>query len=168
MSLIVDVKLWEQNVGSLIWNEKQDIAAFQYEPKFLRSKLDISPLMMPLKKSSEDRVYQFLNTKNPCFGGLPGLIADSLPDKFGTQIINEWFSSHGLSNEQITPLDRLCYVGKRGMGALEFEPSHQFKELEESSILHIEELTKLADSIFNNRASFQESYTKKINLFLIF
>lgn len=156
MSLIVDVKLWEQNVGSLIWNEKQDIAAFQYEPKFLRSKLDISPLMMPLKKSSEDRVYQFLNTKNPCFGGLPGLIADSLPDKFGTQIINEWFSSHGLSNEQITPLDRLCYVGKRGMGALEFEPSHQFKELEESSILHIEELTKLADSIFNNRASFQE------------
>lgn len=62
MSLIVDVKLWGQNVGSLVWNEKQEIAAFQYEPKFLRSKLDISPLMMPLKKSSEDRVYQFLNT----------------------------------------------------------------------------------------------------------
>ena len=56
MSLIVDVKLWGQNVGSLVWNEKQEIAAFQYEPKFLRSKLDISPLMMPLKKSSEDRV----------------------------------------------------------------------------------------------------------------
>ncbi len=156
MALIVDVKLWGKDVGSLIWNEKLEIAAFQYEPKFLRSQLDIAPITMPLKKSSEERVYQFPSNKNACFGGLPGLIADSLPDKFGTQIINEWFAAHGLPNEQITPLDRLCYVGKRGMGALEFEPCQRFTDLETSSILHIEELTKLADSIFNNRASFQE------------
>lgn len=156
MTLIVDVKLWSENVGSLIWNGKLDIAAFQYDSKFLRSKLDISPIMMPLKKSSEERVYQFPSNRSACFGGLPGLIADSLPDKFGTQIINEWFATRGLPNEQITPLDRLCYVGKRGMGALEFEPCRNFSELESSTIIHVEELTKLADSIFSNRNSFQE------------
>lgn len=156
MSLIVDVKIWGKNVGSLIWNDKQNVAAFQYEPDFLSSRLDISPIMMPLKKSTGDRVYQFLQNRNACFGGLPGLIADSLPDKFGTQIINEWFAANGMPNEQITPLDRLCYVGKRGMGALEFEPSKKFTDLEASSVLHVEELTKLADSIFSNRNSFQE------------
>lgn len=156
MALIVDVKLWGKNVGSLMWNDQLEIASFQYEPKFLRSKLDISPITMPLKKSSEETVYQFVGNRTPCFSGLPGLIADSLPDKFGTQIINEWFATHGLPNEEITPLDRLCYVGKRGMGALEFEPSKDFSELESSTIIHVEELTKLADSIFSNRNSFQE------------
>lgn len=156
MSLIVDVKIWDKIVGSLIWNDKNNVAAFQYEPKFLSSKLDISPVIMPLKKSAEDRVYQFLQNRNACFCGLPGLIADSLPDKFGTQIINEWFAANGLPNEQVTALDRLCYVGKRGMGALEFEPCKKFADLEAASVLHIEELTKLADSIFGNRNSFQE------------
>lgn len=118
--------------------------------------MDISPVTMPLKKSTEDRVYQFLQNRNACFCGLPGLIADSLPDKFGTQIINEWFAANGLPNEQITALDRLCYVGKRGMGALEFEPCKKFVDLEAASVLHVEELTKLADSIFSNRNSFQE------------
>lgn len=60
MTLIVDVKLWSENVGSLIWNGKLDIAAFQYDSKFLRSKLDISPIMMPLKKSSEERLFRYL------------------------------------------------------------------------------------------------------------
>lgn len=156
MSLIVDIKIWDKNVGSLIWNEKTNAAVFQFEHRFLSSGLDISPITMPLKKSTEDRVYQFLQNRNACFCGLPGLLADSLPDKFGTQIINEWFAANGLPDEQITPLDRLCYIGKRGMGALEFEPCKKFTNLEAASILHIEELTRLADSIFNNRSSFQE------------
>ena len=156
MPLFVDVKIWDMNVGSLTWNDQYNVAAFQYEPNFLSSGLDVSPIIMPLKKNSGDRVFQFLQNRNACFGGLPGLIADSLPDKFGTQIINEWFAANGMPDEQITPLDRLCYVGKRGMGALEFEPSKKFTNLEAASVLHIEELTKLADSIFSNRSSFQE------------
>lgn len=156
MPLFVDVKIWDMNVGSLTWNDQYNVAAFQYEPNFLSSGLDVSPIIMPLKKNSGDRVFQFLQNRNACFGGLPGLIADSLPDKFGTQIINEWFAANGMPDEQITPLDRLCYVGKRGMGALEFEPSKKFTNLEVASVLHIEELTKLADSIFSNRSSFQE------------
>lgn len=154
--LIVDVKLWGKDVGALFWDDTNNVAAFQYEAKFLRSGLNIAPIIMPLSSSNEEQVYQFLNNRNNCFNGLPGLIADSLPDKFGTQIINEWFASRGLPNEEITPLDRLCYVGKRGMGALEFEPTQTVEGVEYSSLLHIEELTKLADSVFKDRNSFQE------------
>lgn len=154
--LIVDVKIWDKNVGSLIWDDARGVAIFQYETNFLQSGLDVAPLAMPLNRSRKDMIYQFLENRNACFGGLPGLIADSLPDKFGTQIINEWFAAHGLPDEEITPLDRLCYVGKRGMGALEFEPSKNIKGLEISSLLHIEELTNLADTIFKDRNNFKE------------
>lgn len=154
--LIVDVKLWGKDVGALLWDNNNNIASFQYEDKFLRSGLNISPIIMPLIPGTEDQVYQFPGNRNACFNGLPGLIADSLPDKFGTQIINEWFAAHGLADEDITPLDRLCYVGKRGMGALEFEPSQSIKGVDTSSIIHIEELTRLADSVFKDRNSFQE------------
>lgn len=154
--LIVNVNIWGKNVGSLMWNDKNNVALFQYDKKFLTSDLDLSPIAMPLIESRKDKVYQFLNNRNMCFNGLPGLVADSLPDKFGTQIINEWFLSVGMPNEHITPLDRLCYVGKRGMGALEYIPSHSLS-LESSSILHIDELTRLADSIFKNRDGFREN-----------
>lgn len=159
--LIVSVKLWGKPVGALIWDEDKSVAAFQYEDKFLRGKLDVAPIIMPISSSHDDTVYEFLNNRNACFSGLPGLIADSLPDKFGTQIINEWFTSRGLPDESITPLDRLCYVGKRAMGALEFEPSKQLSNLDTSTQLHIDELTQLADSIFKNRDSFQEKLLQK-------
>lgn len=97
--------------------------------------------------------YQFLENRTDCFKELPGLFADSRPDTFGNQIINEWFASRGLSGEEITPLDRLCYVGKRGMGALKFEPSSPINGMNESSVLHIEELTELAKSIFTERTT---------------
>ena len=114
---------------------------FDYERKFIRSGLDISPIIMPISQY-RNTPYRFLENRTDCFKGLPGLFADSLPDTFGNQIINEWFASKGLSGEEITPLDRLCYVGKRGMGALEFEPSSPINGMNESSVLHIEELTE--------------------------
>lgn len=152
--LMVNVKIWGQPVGVLYWTEN-GTAAFQYEKKFIKSGLDLSPIMMPLSGGS-NKIYEFMANRNPCFNGLPGMIADSLPDKFGTQIINEWFASRGLPDEAVTPLDRLCYVGKRGMGALEFEPSQDVAGLESSSVLHIEELSRLADSIYTDRNHFQE------------
>ena len=108
--LIVNVKIWDRLVGALIWDKNKNVASFQFEPKFLRAGLDVSPIVMPLKKSSKDTVYQFLGNRNECFKGLPGLIADSLPDKYGNKIIDEWFAAHGLMGEEITPLDRLCYM----------------------------------------------------------
>lgn len=153
--MIVNVKLWGKDVGSLFWDSDKEVASFQYEPKFLRLGLDISPIVMPLKNGPEV-VYEFLQNRTPCFNGLPGLIADSLPDKFGTQLINEWFAARGLSTASITPLERLCYVGKRAMGALEFKPDTRDPVLDESSLLKIDELTCLADEVFRNREHFQE------------
>ena len=152
--LIVDVKLWGKLVGALAWDEATGTAVFDYERSFIRSGLDISPIVMPLNRYSGNP-YQFLENRNNCFKGLPGLVADALPDSFGNQIINEWFASKGLSEEEITPLDRLCYAGKRAMGALEFEPSRHIEGLDESTIVHIDELTQLAESIFSDRENFQ-------------
>lgn len=152
--LIVDAKLWGRSVGSLYWDKETGSALFDYERSFTRSGLDISPVIMPVGQY-KNIPYQFLENRNSCFKGLPGLFADSLPDAFGNQIINEWFASKGLSGEEISPLDRLCYVGKRGMGALEFEPCSPIEGMDESSIVHIKELTELAKSVFTDRMSFQ-------------
>ena len=153
--LIVDVKLWGHDAGSLYWDESSQCAVFDYDKRFLRRGLDISPILMPIGKY-RNIPYQFPENRNACFKGLPGLVADSLPDSFGNQIIDEWFASKGLSQSEITPLDRLCYVGRRAMGALEFEPSTAIPGLETSSLVQIEELTKLAESVFRNREEFHE------------
>lgn len=153
--LIVDVKLWGKNVGSLYWEKETASALFDYERSFIRSGLDIAPIVMPINQYN-GTPYQFLQNRNNCFKGLPGLFADSLPDAFGNQIINEWFASKGLSGEEVTPLDRLCYVGKRTMGALEFEPCSPIAGMEESTVIHIKEVTELAQSVFTDRMTFQE------------
>ena len=153
-NLIVDVNIWGHYVGALIWDHNKEAASFQYDDKFLSSGLDISPIIMPLR-NSRGVVYQFLQNRNNCFKGLPGLIADSLPDTFGSQIINEWFASLGLSDEQVCPLDHLCYIGKRAMGALEFQPSKTIPHANKSTLIHIGELTELATEIFRNRDEFR-------------
>ncbi|MDE7150356.1 MAG: HipA N-terminal domain-containing protein, partial [Bacteroidales bacterium] len=91
--LIVDIKLWGQSVGSLYWEKETEAAVFEYEKRFVRSGLDIAPLVMPL--ASRQMPYQFLQNRTKCFSGLPGLVADSLPDAFGHQIISEWFMGKG-------------------------------------------------------------------------
>ena len=152
--LIVRVKLWGELVGSLVWDESLNCAAFEYDSNFKKKSWPISPLVMKIP-SQGSQVFQFPQNKGNCFEGLPGLIADSLPDKFGTQIINEYFAAKGLSTDNITPLDRLCYVGTRAMGALEFEPARDLDILNDSTLLQINELTRLAEDIFNKRAEFK-------------
>lgn len=152
--LIVDVRLWGQLLGSLYWDSDKEAAVFEYDRGFLRNGWEVSPLVMPLSKGQSPQ--QFLQNRNKCFSGLPGLVADSLPDAFGNQIINEWFASKGFPMQSVTPLDRLCYVGKRAMGALEFEPSRHVEGLDESSVVHLHELTVLAESVFAERAVFQD------------
>lgn len=152
--LIVRVKLWGELVGSLVWDEALNCAAFEYDSNFKKKSWPISPLVMKIP-SRGSQVFQFPQNKGNCFEGLPGLIADSLPDKFGTQIINEYFAAKGLSTDNITPLDRLCYVGTRAMGALEFEPARDLDILNDSTLLQINELTRLAEDIFNKRVEFK-------------
>ena len=107
-------------------------------------------------KNAKGNPFSFFENKNNCFKGLPGIFADSLPDKFGTQIITEWYAMKGLSYD-ISPLDNLCYVGKRAMGALEFEPSDTFGRDDASSLVNIGELSELSRKVLNDRNEFRAS-----------
>ena len=153
--ILVDVKLYGKKVGVLAWNKEKGLAEFQYYPDFLKNGWDIAPIVMPLKREWRDMVYTFPMNRNECFKGLPGLVADSLPDKYGNEIIDAWFASQGIAETTITPLDRLCYMGKRAMGALEFEPSRNIKGLDESSLLRMDCLVELADKVFKDRETFK-------------
>lgn len=160
MENIIDVKLWEEYVGSLVWDEKQEVAVFEYAPSFLSKDLDISPVVMPLRTAAGNR-YAFPENRTKCFKGLPGLVADSLPDSYGNKIIDAWFASKGYGVMDFTALDRLCYVGKRAMGALEFFPGFVDKNMEASSLIEIRELTELARTVLNERETFQASLKDK-------
>lgn len=156
-NLTVDVILYNQVVGILSWDDSRQLANFQFYPSFIKNGWDVAPVIMPLNKYTKDRIYSFPANRNECFKGLPGLIADALPDKYGNQIIDEWFAAHGLSGMDITPLDRLCYIGNRAMGAMEFHPSKNIKGLNDSTILRMDTLVELADKVYRDRLSFRQN-----------
>ena len=149
--LIVDIWLWGKPVGSLIWDDQRDIAVFEFDSGYRRNGSDLSPLKLPTNGGRS--IFSFPENRNNCF---TGFVADALPDKFGDQIITEWLLRNGFTELEITPLERLCYIGKRAMGALEFEPSHKITGLEESTQIYIAELSALARDIFSKRSSFKE------------
>jgi len=113
------VRLWEQDAGVVAWNKERDIGEFEYEASFLKRGLDIAPLTMPLRSG----IFSFPLLKRETYHRLPGLLADALPDRFGNAIINAWLSSQGRAIADFTPLERLCTMGNRAMGALEFKPA---------------------------------------------
>lgn len=153
--LVVKVKLWENVVGALLWDSKTSSAVFEYDPTFKKNGWPVAPLVMPIPSRGE-KTFQFRHLRDSaCFAGLPGLIADSLPDKFGTQIIDEYFRSRNIPTSEITPLDRLCYAGSRSMGALEFEPSNTPGELNDSVLIQINALTELAEKVIQDRENFR-------------
>ena len=155
MDTVLKVTLWGSDVAALIWDRQRATAVLEFFDSFTRVGLDIAPLIMPLADLQRgERVFSFPALSLKTFQGLPGLIADSLPDDYGNSVIDEWFSRRGFSG-QITPVDRLMYIGKRGMGALEYEPVIDEPLLNESSRIEIEELTEMAASILNERESFK-------------
>ena len=115
----VEILLWGNTVGAAVWDAARNVAVFEYAPDFLESRIELAPLTMPLG----DRVYSFPELGKETFHGLPGLLADSLPDKFGNLLIDEWLVRSGRNAIDFSPVERLCYIGSRGMGALEFRPS---------------------------------------------
>ncbi|HPJ46968.1 MAG TPA: type II toxin-antitoxin system HipA family toxin [Tenuifilaceae bacterium] len=152
------VKIWDTLVGAVVWDSKRSLADFQYDKKFLEKKWDISPIKMPI--SSGDRIYSFPellpskeNTENT-FKGLPGLLADSLPDKYGNLLIDKWLAQNGRAPESMNPIEKLCFIGTRGMGALEFEPS-QIKASKNTFSIEIKSLVEIAQKILSNRESFE-------------
>lgn len=160
MDTIAKITLWGKEVGVVSWNAEKEYAVFEFIDSFIKEDIDIAPLWMPMEDLLRgERIFSFPALQGKTFKGLPGLIADSLPDDYGNTVIDEWFSSIGMS-VPINPIDRLCYIGRRGMGALEYKPTHGSASLNESSLIEIAELTKLADNVLNQRVAFQEDLRK--------
>jgi serine/threonine-protein kinase HipA len=147
MSRVAEVRLWGRTIGAVSLAQTGGVAAFEYDPAFSRSGIEIAPLTMPLSR----RVYRFPDLSRGAFYGLPGLLADSLPDKFGTALINAWLATRGRRPEWFDVVERLCYTGQRGMGALEFAPVSGPPK-RRSSPLHIERLVELASDVLVHSA----------------
>ena len=119
MTSAAKIYLWGTCVGAVSVDEKSPIARFQFADDFLDSHIELSPLMMPLREN----VYSFPDLSYDTFKGLPGMLADSLPDKFGNAVIDAWLRSRGRTVSSLNAVERLCYTGTRGMGALEYVPA---------------------------------------------
>jgi serine/threonine-protein kinase HipA len=148
--MIARVQLWGRTIGAVLLAEGRDVAAFQYDADFARSGIELSPLMMPLS----GRVYEFPALARNTFHGLPGLLADSLPDKFGNALIDAWLATRGRTPEGFNAVERLCYTGTRGMGALEFSPVLGPKSRRASKV-EIDALVRLAGEVLAHRGDLQ-------------
>lgn len=159
MSTLAEVQLWGRVIGAVALNDGDDVVAFEYDPAFIQSGIEVSPLTMPLAK----KIYTFPELSRQSFHGLPGLLADSLPDKFGNALINAWLATQGRAPNSFNAVERLCYTGRRGMGALEFQPSVGPNATQVES-LQVEELIRLASAVLSQQkeARQQESQQKEI------
>ncbi len=148
--MIAKVQLWGRTIGAVSLNAGRDVAAFQYDADFARSGIELSPLRMPLS----DQVYEFPTLPRNTFHGLPGLLADSLPDKFGNALIDAWLATQGRTPESFSAVERLCYTGTRGMGALEYAPVLGPKP-RQSSKIEVDALVLLAGEVLTHRGDLQ-------------
>lgn len=146
------VELWNMRVGAVLWDSSRELASFEFEPKFLSKGLDLAPLTMSIEEARRGGViFEFPNLARKTFYGLPGMLADSLPDKYGNNIINAWLARQGRTPESFSPVERLCYTGRRGMGALEFTPVIG-DGTSESVPVEVKELVKLAHKVIHERS----------------
>ena len=143
---VAEVMLWGSKIGTVAFDGSTGLGTFEYAPSFLPSGIEVSPIAMPLSR----RTYTFPELAQRSFHGLPGLLADSLPDKFGNAVIDAWLQSQGRTPESFDPVERLCYTGSRGMGALEYVPARGPSATESDSI-QIEKLVQLASDILRSR-----------------
>ena len=158
MANTANIKIWNKQVGAVAWNASTGLGSFEFEPSFLNSHWDLSPIIMPLAEA-RNRIFSFSELRNSdAFKGLPGLLADVLPDKYGNAIINAWLSRQGRATGSLNPVEMLCFIGKRGMGALEFEPPEP-KGSNTATKLEINDLVDLANEILTGRKDFSTNLT---------
>lgn len=149
VSQAAKVKLHGEVIGGVIWLADKGYAVFEYEPAFIKKGLPVSPIQMPLGKNA---VYSFPSINPDTYKGLPGMLADSLPDKFGDDLINIWLAQKGLIAAQFSPVERLCYQGVRGMGALEYEPETDVR-FDTSTPIEIEHLVEITQKALGQKNS---------------
>lgn len=146
MNDTAEVYLWGTRIGIIHQDITKKYASFEYDKNFLKSGIEVSPLRMPLAGN----IYEFPALVGEPFYGMPGLVADSLPDRFGNAVIEQWLMSLGKSLSDFTAIDRLCYTGKRGMGALEYVPaSTDIKDIDDN--INVKEMVRFASEVLTNR-----------------
>ena len=155
------VKIWGKLVGAVAWDVKSGIASFEYDSRFKTYGIDLSPFKMSIE--NRHNIFSFpelrRNTQSPfdTFKGLPGLLADALPDKYGNQLINLYLAQNGRPADSMNPVEMLCFMGTRGMGALEFDPaSHQVTT--RTSSIELENIVELAQRLLSNKQSFKTNF----------
>ena len=152
---IASIHLYDTLIGAVSWDDALEMGVFEYDMAFQRSGIQVSPIHLPLGPQR----FSFPNLPRETFKGLPGLLADSLPDKFGNLLIDQWLTRQGRTASSFDPVERLCYLGTRAMGALEFRPA--FLSEGPSEQLHLDALVELANAALASRedlhANFQQS-----------
>ena len=160
---VAEIKIWGELVGAVRWDANQQLGFFEYAPNFINKGWDLSPIKMPI--SNGPRIYSFpelrsgRNDTEDTFKGLPGLLADALPDRYGNRLINIWLAQQGRPANSMNPVEKLCFIGKRGMGALEFEPALGQANNNAFSI-ELDSLVNVADRMLKERESFLTNIKK--------
>ena len=153
MTTLAEVRLWGRTIGAVSLQDGEEVASFEYDAQFAQSGIQVAPIVMPLSR----RVFRFPELSRPTFLGLPGMLADSLPDKFGNALIDAWLASQGRQADSFNPIERLSYTGERGMGALEFAlaigPSAR-----ETSHIEVGKLVELASEVLTHRNHLQATF----------
>lgn len=153
MSTLAEVRLWGRTIGAVSLRDGEDVASFEYDAAFAQSDIQLAPIVMPLSR----RVYRFPGLSRPTFHGLPGLLADSLPDRFGNALIDAWLATQGRQADSFNAVERLCYTGERGMGALEFAPPVG-PGAREATRIEVGRLVELASQVLTHRNDLQATF----------
>lgn len=160
---VAEVHIWGEFAGAVAWNEHSGFATFEYDPGFKKLNWELSPLQMPV--NSTKNIFSFpelrkdRNALYHAFKGLPGLLADALPDSYGKQLINMWLAQQGRPQDSMNPVEMLCFIGSRGMGALEFKPT-LIKEHVNTFFVEIDSLVGLAQKMLHQREGFSTNLQK--------
>ena len=155
------INIWGERVGAVAWDQKSAIGSFEFEPAFLEKDQNLSPIKLPIK-NAQKRIFTFPELKgSDTFKGLPGLLADTLPDHYGNALLNTWLTARGRPTDSLNPVETLCFIGKRGMRALEIEPAHGgsgsvSKNLEIETLIHIVEKILTKKKNFSLKAGTKE------------
>lgn len=161
MVTVAEIEVWGKFVGAVRWNQNLQLAEFEYDSAFLKNGWDLSPIHMPIQQ--EAQVYSFPALRagrengSITFKGMPGLLADVLPDRYGNQLIQQWLTANGRGGEAMNPVEQLCFIGSRGMGALEFRPSRGEMNTNGFSV-ELESLIETARNLEKQRAGLRGNF----------
>ncbi|MEI8033727.1 MAG: type II toxin-antitoxin system HipA family toxin [Chlorobiaceae bacterium] len=154
---VAEVRIWGELVGAVAWDDASGLATFEYDPRFKLKGWDVAPLQMPIATARSTFAFPSLRRKAEptmdSFKGLPGLLADVLPDRYGNELINLWLARQGRAQNSMNPVEMLCFIGTRGMGALEFEPA-VWKESKSTFAVEVDALVDIAKKMLSNKEAF--------------